>query len=201
MIILLVHGQVRTIRNDVASGCRRRCRTSRVIAGGLQLITELVYVTLMRMVMFVVIRALLTLGRFCFPRSSRVGFLGVLFLVVGLVDLMRAIVKSFAIREEVRVTRKLKKKTANINISKRILRLKVVNDIVHGRTKGYGKVACFGFIELKVHKELEIACLIIVNSTAFSSVCVLPLIKADMVWKDIGILYVGREEEQKCMVK
>ena len=36
IIILLVNGQVNTIRNNVPCGCRRRCRTGRVIAGGLE---------------------------------------------------------------------------------------------------------------------------------------------------------------------
>ena len=102
--------------------------------------------TLIRVVVFLAIGALVTLGRFGFPRSSRVGFLGVRLLIGELVDLMRASVKSFAIRGEVRGTRKLKKTTADINISKRILRLKVVNDIVHGRRKRHEKVACFSFI-------------------------------------------------------
>ena len=105
-------------------------------------------VTLIWVVVFLVIGALVTLGRFGFPRSSRVRFLVVLFLVVELVDLMRMSVKSFAIRGEVRGTRKLKETTANINISKRVLQLKVVNDIVHGRGKLDEKVACFGFIAL-----------------------------------------------------
>ena len=61
---------------------------------------------------------------------------------------MRASVKSFAIRGEVRGTRKLKKTAADINISKRVLRLKVVNDIVHRRRKRHEKVACFRFIGL-----------------------------------------------------
>ena len=65
-------------------------------------------VTLIRVVVFLAIGALVTLGRFGFPRSSRVGFLRVLLLVVELVDLMRASVKSFAISGEVSGTRKLK---------------------------------------------------------------------------------------------
>ena len=96
--------------------------------------------------MFLAIGALVTLGRFGFPRSSRVGFLGVLLLVLELLDLMRASVKRFVISGEVRRTRELKKTTANINISKRVLRLKVVNNIVHERRKRYQKVACFSFI-------------------------------------------------------
>ena len=105
-------------------------------------------VTLIRVVVFLAIGALVTLGRFGFPRSSRVGFLGILLLIGELVDLMRASVKSFAIRGEVRGTRKLKETTADINISKTVLRLKVVNDIVHGRRKRHEKVACFSFIWL-----------------------------------------------------
>ena len=105
-------------------------------------------VTVIWVILFLAIGALVTLERFGFPRSSSVGFLGVLLLVVELVDLMRASVQSFAIRREVRGTRKLKKTTPNINISKRVLRLKVVNDIVHGRRKRHKEVACFGFIGL-----------------------------------------------------
>ena len=103
-------------------------------------------VTLIGVVVFLAIGALFTLVRFGFPWSSRVGFLGVLLFIIELVDFVRASVKSFAISGEVRRTRKLKKTTANINISKRMLRLKVVNDIVHGRRKRHEKVACFSFI-------------------------------------------------------
>lgn len=142
MIILLVDGQVRTIRNDVPAGYRRRYRTNRVIVGGLESIAELVCVTLIRVVMLVVIRALVTLSRFDFPRWSRIGFLAVLFLVVERVAIMRATVEIFAIRVEVRGTRKHKKTTTNINIRNRILRLNVVNNIVHARRKGHEKVAC-----------------------------------------------------------
>ena len=72
MIILLVDSQVSTIRNDVPRGCRSRCRTGRVIAGGLESIAELVCVTLIRVGMFRAIGALVTLVRFGFPRSRRV---------------------------------------------------------------------------------------------------------------------------------
>ena len=75
MIILLVDGQVRTISNDVPCGCRRRCRAGRVIGGGLESIAELVSGTLLRVVLFRAIVALVALGRFGFPRSSRVGCL------------------------------------------------------------------------------------------------------------------------------
>ena len=88
------------------------------------------------------------MGGSVFPRSSRVGFLSVLLLIAELVDLMRASVESLAIGGEVRGTRKLRKTTANLNISKRVLRLKVVNDIVHGRRKRHEKMACFSFIAL-----------------------------------------------------
>ena len=44
-------------------------------------------VTLMRGVVFLAIGALLTLAKLAFPRSSRVGFLGILLLVVELVTL------------------------------------------------------------------------------------------------------------------
>ena len=118
MIILLVDGQVSTIRNDVPGGYRTRCTAGRVIAGRLESIAELVSVTLIRVVVFLAIGALVTIGRFGFPSSCRVGFLGVLLLVGELVDLMRASVKSFTIGGEVRGTRKLKETTANINISK-----------------------------------------------------------------------------------
>ena len=75
MIILLVYGQVGTIRNDVPCECRRRCRSGRVIAGRLKSIAELVSMTLIGVVVFLAIGVLVTLGRFGFPRSSRVGFL------------------------------------------------------------------------------------------------------------------------------
>ena len=120
MMILLGHGQVGTIRNDVPRGCRRRCRTGRVIVGRLESMAELMCVTLMGVVMFLAIGGLVTLVRISFPRSSSVGFLVVLPLVVELDDLMRASVKSVAIRGEVRGTRKLNQTTANINISKTV---------------------------------------------------------------------------------
>ena len=148
MIILLVDGKISTMRNDVPSGCRRRCRTGRVIPSGLESIAELVSVTLMRVVVLLAIGVLVTLGRFCFPRTSEVGFLTVLLLIGGFVDFMRASVESLAIAGEVSGTRKLKKTTANINISKRVLQWKVVNDIVHGRRKRHEKVSCFSFIGL-----------------------------------------------------
>ena len=97
---------------------------------------------------FLAIVALVTLGRFGFPRLSRVRFRGVLFLVVELVDLMLMSVKSLSIRGEVGGTRKLKQTTANIIISKRVRRLTVANDIVHARGRRHEKVACFGFIGL-----------------------------------------------------
>ena len=75
MIILLVNGQVGTIRNDVSRVCSRRCRAGRVITGGLESIAERVCVTLLRAVVFLAIGGLVTLGRFGFPRSSRVGIL------------------------------------------------------------------------------------------------------------------------------
>ena len=146
VIILLVDGQVSTIRNDVPLRCRRRCRTGRVIAGRLKSTAELMCVTRIRVVVLLAIGTLVILVRFGFPESSRVGFVEVLLLDVELVDLMRASVKSFAIRAEVRGTRQLKQTTANINISKRLLRLKVVNYIVHGRGKRHEKKACFSFI-------------------------------------------------------
>ena len=69
---------------------------------------------------------------------------------------MSASVESLAMGGEVSGTRKLEKTTANINISKRVLRLKVVNNIIHGRRKRHKKVACFGFIGLYVLKEMAI---------------------------------------------
>ena len=101
--------------------CRTRCRTGRVIASRLESIAELVSVTIIRVVVFLAIGALVTLCSFGFPRSSRVGFLGVLLLIIELVDVIRASVKSFAIGGEVRGGRKLQETTANINISNRIL--------------------------------------------------------------------------------
>ena len=93
--------------------------------GRLESIAELVSVTLIRVVVFLAIGAMVTLGRFGFPRLSRVRFLGVLLLIGELIDFMRASVKSFAIRGEVRGTRKHKKTTAHINISKRVLRCRL----------------------------------------------------------------------------
>ena len=78
-------------------------------------------VTLIVVVVFLAIGALVTLGRFGFPRSSRVGFHGVLLLMGEFLELMRASIKILAIRGEVCGTRKLKKTTVNINISKRVL--------------------------------------------------------------------------------
>ena len=74
MIILLVDGQVRTIRNTVPCGCRSRYRTGRAIAGSLVLITELMCVTHMTVVMFLAIRALVIFASFGFPRASSVWF-------------------------------------------------------------------------------------------------------------------------------
>ena len=53
------------------------------------------------MTMCLVIGALVTLERFGFPRSIRVGFVTLLVLIVGFVDLMRGCVESFATRREV----------------------------------------------------------------------------------------------------
>ena len=156
MIILLVDSQVRVMRDNGPSACRRRCRTGRVIAGRLESIAEGMCVTRIRVVVLLTIGALVTLGRFGFPTSNRVGFPCILLLVVELVDLMRASVESFTIRAKVSGTRKLHETTGNINISNRVLRLKVVNDIVHGRRKSHEKVACFGFIGLKILKEMAI---------------------------------------------
>ena len=64
-------------------------------------------VTLISVVVILAIGGLVTLVRLGFTRTSRVRFLVVLLLIVELVDLMRASVQSFAIREEVRETRKL----------------------------------------------------------------------------------------------
>ena len=157
MIILLVDAQVGTIGNNVPRGCRRRCRTSKVIAGRLELIAELMSMTLLRVIGFLAIGALVTLACFGFPSSSRVGFLSFLLLVVELVDLLRARIKRLPIRGEVRGTRKLRKMPANIDISKRVFRLKLFNDIVHERRKRHEKVTCFGFIGLKVLKEMAIS--------------------------------------------
>ena len=66
------------------------------------------YVTRIYIVVFLAIGALVTLVRFGFLRSSRVGFLEVLLLIVEIGDLMRASVESFAVRGEGQGTRKLK---------------------------------------------------------------------------------------------
>ena len=104
------------------------------------------------MIVFLGIGALFTLGRFGFPRSTRVGFLQVHRLVVQLDDLMRPRVKTFAIRAEVGGNRHLKCTTAIINISMRVLRLQVVNDIIYGRRKRHERMACFVVIGLKIIK-------------------------------------------------
>ena len=111
---------------------------------------------LIGVVVCLAIGVLIALARFGFPRSSRVGFLGVPLPIGGFVDLMGARIESLAIAEEVSGTRKLKKMTTSINISTRILRLKVVNNIVHGRRKSHKKVAGFGFLGLKVLKARAI---------------------------------------------
>ena len=90
---------------------------------------------------------------------------------------MRASVKSFAIGGDVRGIRKLKKTTANINISKRIHRLKVVNDIVRRRRQRYEKIACLCYIGPKELKVMPIVCLIMGTLTALSDVCVLLFVR------------------------
>ena len=113
-------------------------------------------VTLIGVVVCLAIGAPVTLRRFGFPRSSRVVFLLVHLLGGELADLIRASVKSFALRGEVRRIRKLKETTANIIISKGVLRLKLVNDIVHATRKRHEKVGCFSFMGLWVLKEMAI---------------------------------------------
>ena len=108
IIILLVNGQVGTTWDDVPWRCRRRCRAGRVIKSRLGSIAERVSVTLIRVVVFLAIGALVTLVRFGCRRTSAVGFLGVLLLISGFVDFMRASVESLAIRGEVSGTRKVK---------------------------------------------------------------------------------------------
>ena len=110
-------------------------------------------------------------------------------------------VKTFAIAGNVRGTRKLKKMTASIYISKRVLQLKVVNDIVHGRRKRHEKLACFSFIGLQVHKEMAIGYLIIGASTCFSGVGVLLFVRGDVVCEYLGISHLGREEGLNCVLK
>ena len=114
---------------------------------------------------------------------------------------MGASVESLAMRGQVRRTKKLKQTTANINISKRVLRLKVVNDIVHRRGKSHEKVASVTSIGLEVLKEMAIRRLVIGTSTAISSLCVLLFVRGDVVCKYIGILHLGREEGLNCVVK
>ena len=148
MIILFVYGQVSTIRQDVPVGCRRRCRAGRIIAGRLESIAGLLSGTSMMVVVLRAIRALGTLVRFVISRSSIVPFLCIPLLVVELVDPMCTPIECFTIRAEVRGIRELKKTTAHINISKRILRLKLVNDIVNRRGESHKKMTCYGFIGL-----------------------------------------------------
>ena len=68
-----------------------------------------------------------------------------------------------------------------MNMSKRVLRLKVGNDIVHERRKRHEKMAFFRFIGLQVPKEMAIECLIIGASTSFSGVDMLLLVRGDVV--------------------
>ena len=89
-----------------------------MISCALELYVELMYVTLIRLVMFLGIGVLVNCGTFSRHRSSRVMFLEVLLLVGELVDLRRGSIKSFPIRGEVSSTRRLYQRTANINISK-----------------------------------------------------------------------------------
>ena len=148
IILVLLDGQVGMIRNNVLWEYRRRCSIRGSFAGGLESIAELICMTLISVIMFRAIGALVTLLRFGFLRSRRVGLLGVLLLVVGFVDLMGVSGKSVAIRGEVSRTRMLKKTTANINISKRVLRVEVGNYIIHRRGKRCEQMPCFSFIGL-----------------------------------------------------
>ena len=99
-------------------------------------------------VVFLTIEALVTLVRFGFHRSSGVGLQLVLLLPGKLVALMRVSDKCFAIEANVRGTGMHEQKTANNNMRKIVLALKVVNYKVHERGKTHKKVACFGFIGL-----------------------------------------------------
>ena len=63
---------------------------------------EFMCMTLLEVVMYLAIGALVTLGRSGFYRPSRARLLVVLLLVVKLVDFVSASVKSFAIRGEFR---------------------------------------------------------------------------------------------------
>lgn len=67
IIMLLIHGQVSTIRDDVPSQCSRRCGTDRVIVGVVDSITELMFMTTIRVVNFLKIGALVTLISFGLP--------------------------------------------------------------------------------------------------------------------------------------
>ena len=78
---------------------------------------------------------------------------------------MRGSVQGFVGRGEVRGTGKLQKTTADINMSQRMLRLKVVNDIVHVRCKHHDKMSYFSVIISNIHKEMVIWGLIIVTTT------------------------------------
>ena len=109
-------------------------------------IAELRYVTLTRVVVSLAIGAMVTLGSFGFTRSGRIGCPPVLLLLVEQVHLIRARVERFGIRGEDGETRKFYMTTMNMNMSKRIQRLKVVNHIVAARRKSHEKVACFVFI-------------------------------------------------------
>ena len=192
-IILLVDGQVRMTRNDVPWGCKRQCRSDRVIACRLQSIPELICVTIIRVDVLLAIGARVTLGRFGFPKSSRVGFLAVLLHIVELVDHIRVSIKSFKMWREVSGTRELKEMSANINISTRILWLNVVNDILYGRRKRHERMVCYDFIGLTVCKEMSIGWLVIRTLPALSGVYVLLFVRGDMISAYIGVTYFGRE--------
>lgn len=152
----LVDGQVSTMRNNVPRGYRRRYRTRGFIRCGLWSIPEFVSMPCKRMMMFLARVALVTLASFSCARSSRVGFLAVLLLVVGFIDLMTASVERFAIGGEVCRTRKFKQTSVNINKIQRVLRVEVANDIVHSSGKRYETIASFEFIELQVLREMVI---------------------------------------------
>ena len=134
-MILHIAKQVSTINNDIPCGCSRRCSTGRVIAGGHESIAALMYVTLIGVLMFWAMGALVTLSRFGISRLNRIRFLRVVFLIVELVELMRARVASFTIGREFKRDRNRENTVPDIDIRKRVLRFHVANNIVHGRRK------------------------------------------------------------------
>ena len=114
---------------------------------------------------------------------------------------MGASVARFTIEGEVSGTRRLKKPTAKINITNRILRLKVLNDILYGIEWRHEKLVFSYHMGLWVLKEMAIVSLLIGIPATFSCVGILFFVRGDVVHQDICILNFGRKQGLKCVVK